>query len=141
MATDIIARGMAANAKKSVTELGNKIESEKWIGTRAEWEAVDKSTIKDGTIVYITDDEITILFNEDEIKKIATDVDNLSEVTTSLKAQVEYNTQRINDLENNSSKLSKSSISVGTAYAATYGAEVTPVVGTAAEYTESEGAE
>ena len=31
MATDIIARGMAANAKKSVTELGNKVESEKWI--------------------------------------------------------------------------------------------------------------
>lgn len=46
MATDIIARGMAANAKKSVTELGNQIESEKWIGTKAEWEAVDKSTIK-----------------------------------------------------------------------------------------------
>lgn len=136
MATDIIARGMAANAKKSVTELGNKIESEKWIGTKAEWEAADKSTIKDGTIVYITDDEITILFNEDEIKKIATDVDNLSEVTTSLKAQVEYNTQRINDLENNSSKLSKSSISVGTAYPAAYGTEVTPVVGTATEYTE-----
>ena len=42
MATDIIARGMAANAKKSVTALGNKIESEKWIGTKAEWEAVDK---------------------------------------------------------------------------------------------------
>lgn len=61
MATDIIARGMAANAKKSVTELGNKIESEKWIGTKAEWEAVDKSTIKDGTIVYITDDETVIL--------------------------------------------------------------------------------
>lgn len=136
MATDIIARGMAANAKKSVTELGNQIESEKWIGTKAEWEATDKSTIKDGTIVYITDDEITILFNEDEIKKIATDVDNLSEVTTSLKAQVEYNTQRINDLENSSSKLSKSSISVGTAYAAAYGVEVTPVVGTATEYTE-----
>ena len=35
MATDIIARGMAANAKKSVTELGNKVESEKWIGTKA----------------------------------------------------------------------------------------------------------
>lgn len=72
MATDIIARGMAANAKKSVTALGNKIESEKWIGTKAEWEAVDKSTIKDGTIVYITDDETVILavndLNQNKIK-------------------------------------------------------------------------
>ena len=64
MATDIIARGMAANAKKSVTELGNKVESEKWIGTKAEWEAVDKSTIKDGTIVYITDDKTVILYDK-----------------------------------------------------------------------------
>lgn len=74
MATDIIARGMAANAKKSVTELGNKIESEKWIGTKAEWEAVDKSTIKDGTIVYITDDETVILYDKAEMEKIATQV-------------------------------------------------------------------
>ena len=74
MATDIIARGMAANAKKSVTELGNKIESEKWIGTKAEWEAVDKSTIKDGTIVYITDDETVILYDKVEMEKIATQV-------------------------------------------------------------------
>ncbi|WP_419073065.1 hypothetical protein [Ruminococcus sp.] len=74
MATDIIARGMAANAKKSVTELGNKIESEKWIGTKAEWEAVDKSTIKDGTIVYITDDETVILYDKAEMEKIATKV-------------------------------------------------------------------
>lgn len=74
MATDIIARGMAANAKKSVTALGNKIESEKWIGTKAEWEAVDKSTIKDGTIVYITDDETVILYDKAEMEKIATQV-------------------------------------------------------------------
>lgn len=74
MATDIIARGMAANAKKSVTELGDKIESEKWIGTKAEWEAVDKSTIKDGTIVYITDDETVILYDKAEMEKIATQV-------------------------------------------------------------------
>lgn len=74
MATDIIARGMAANVKKSVTELGNKIESEKWIGTKAEWEAVDKSTIKDGTIVYITDDETVILYDKAEMEKIATKV-------------------------------------------------------------------
>lgn len=74
MATDIIARGMAANAKKSVTELGNKIESEKWIGTKAEWEAVDKSTIKDGTIVYITDDETVILYDKAEMEKIAAKV-------------------------------------------------------------------
>lgn len=74
MATDIIARGMAANAKKSVTELGNKIESEKWIGTKAEWEAVDKSTIKDGTIVYITDDETVILYDKVEMEKIAAQV-------------------------------------------------------------------
>lgn len=74
MATDIIARGMAANAKKSVTELGDKIESEKWIGTKAEWEAVDKSTIKDGTIVYITDDETVILYDKAEMEKIATKV-------------------------------------------------------------------
>ena len=71
MATDIIARGMAANAKKSVTELDNKIESEKWIGTKAEWEAVDKSTIKDGTIVYITDDKTVILYDKAEMEKIA----------------------------------------------------------------------
>ena len=74
MATDIIARGMAANAKKSVTELGNKIESEKWIGTKAEWEAVDKSTIKDETIVYITDDETVILYDKVEMEKIAAQV-------------------------------------------------------------------
>lgn len=75
MATDIIARGMAANAKKSVTELGNQIESEKWIGTKAEWEAVDKSTIKDGTIVYITDDKKTvILYDKAEMEKIAAQV-------------------------------------------------------------------
>lgn len=74
MATDIIARGMAINAKKSVTELGNKIESEKWIGTKAEWEAVDKSTIKDGTIVYITDDETVILYDKVEMEKIAAQV-------------------------------------------------------------------
>lgn len=74
MATDIIARGMAANAKKSVTELGNKVESEKWIGTKAEWEAVDKSTIKDGTIVYITDDETVILYDKAEMEKIAAQV-------------------------------------------------------------------
>lgn len=74
MATDIIARGMAANAKKSVTELDNKIESEKWIGTKAEWEAVDKSTIKDGTIVYITDDKTVILYDKAEMEKIAAKV-------------------------------------------------------------------
>lgn len=74
MATDIIARGMAANAKKSVTELGNKVESEKWIGTKAEWEAVDKSTIKDGTIVYITDDKTVFLYDKAEMEKIATQV-------------------------------------------------------------------
>lgn len=74
MATDIIARGMAANAKKSVTELGDKVESEKWIGTKAEWEAVDKSTIKDGTIVYITDDKTVILYDKAEMEKIATKV-------------------------------------------------------------------
>lgn len=74
MATDIIARGMAANAKKSVTELGDKIESEKWIGTKTEWEAVDKSTIKDGTIVYITDDETVILYDKAEMEKIAAKV-------------------------------------------------------------------
>ena len=74
MATDIIARGIAINAKKSVTELGNKIESEKWIGTKAEWEAVDKSTIKDGTIVYITDDETVILYDKVEMEKIAAQV-------------------------------------------------------------------
>lgn len=74
MATDIIARSMAANAKKSVTELGNKVESEKWIGTKAEWEAVDKSTIKDGTIVYITDDKTVILYDKAEMEKIAAQV-------------------------------------------------------------------
>lgn len=74
MATDIIARGMAANAKKSVTELGDKVESEKWIGSKAEWEAVDKSTIKDGTIVYITDDETVILYDKAEMEKITAQV-------------------------------------------------------------------
>ena len=89
MATDIIARGMAANAKKSVTELGNKIESEKWIGTKAEWEAVDKSTIKDGTIVYITDDETVILYDKAEMEKIAAKVatDRKAAETAAQKAQ------------------------------------------------------
>ena len=89
MATDIIARGMAANAKKSVTELGNKVESEKWIGTKAEWEAVDKSTIKDGTIVYITDDKTVILYDKAEMEKIATQVatDRKAAETAAQKAQ------------------------------------------------------
>ena len=89
MATDIIARGMAANAKKSVTELGNQIESEKWIGTKAEWEAVDKSTIKDGTIVYITDDKTVILYDKAEMEKIATKVaeDRTAAETAAQKAQ------------------------------------------------------
>lgn len=89
MATDIIARGMAANAKKSVTALGNKIESEKWIGTKAEWEAVDKSTIKDGTIVYITDDETVILYDKAEMEKIAAQVatDRKAAETAAQKAQ------------------------------------------------------
>lgn len=89
MATDIIARGMAANAKKSVTELGDKIESEKWIGTKAEWEAVDKSTIKDGTIVYITDDETVILYDKAEMEKIAAQVaaDRKAAETAAQKAQ------------------------------------------------------
>lgn len=89
MATDIIARGMAANAKKSVTELGNKVESEKWIGTKAEWEAVDKSTIKDGTIVYITDDKTVILYDKAEMEKIAAQVatDRKAAETAAQKAQ------------------------------------------------------
>lgn len=89
MATDIIARGMAANAKKSVTELGNKVESEKWIGTKAEWEAVDKSTIKDGTIVYITDDKTVILYDKAEMEKIAAKVatDRKAAETAAQKAQ------------------------------------------------------
>lgn len=89
MATDIIARGMAANAKKSVTELGDKVESEKWIGTKAEWEAVDKSTIKDGTIVYITDDKTVILYNKAEMEKIAAQVatDRKAAETAAQKAQ------------------------------------------------------
>ena len=89
MATDIIARGMAANAKKSVTALGNKIESEKWIGTKAEWEAVDKSTIKDGTIVYITDDKTVILYDNAEMEKIAAKVatDRKAAETAAQKAQ------------------------------------------------------
>lgn len=89
MATDIIARGMAANVKKSVTALGNKIESEKWIGTKAEWEAVDKSTIKDGTIVYITDDETVILYDKVEMEKIAAQVaeDRTAAETAAQKAQ------------------------------------------------------
>lgn len=89
MATDIIARGMAANAKKSVTELGDKVESEKWIGTKAEWEAVDKSTIKDGTIVYITDDKTVILYDKAEMEKIAAQVaaDRKAAETAAQKAQ------------------------------------------------------
>ena len=89
MATDIIARGMAANAKKSVTELDNKIESEKWIGTKAEWEAVDKSTIKDGTIVYITDDKTVILYDKAEMEKIAAKVaeDRIAAETAAQTAQ------------------------------------------------------
>lgn len=89
MATDIIARGMAANAKKSVTELGDKVESEKWIGTKAEWEAVDKSTIKDGTIVYITDDKTVILYDKAEMEKIAAKVatDRKAAETAAQKAQ------------------------------------------------------
>lgn len=89
MATDIIARGMAANAKKSVTELGNKVENEKWIGTKVEWEAVDKSTIKDGTIVYITDDETVILYDKAEMEKIAAQVatDRKAAETAAQKAQ------------------------------------------------------
>lgn len=44
------------------------------VGTKAEWEAVDKSTIKDGTIVYITDDKTVILYDKAEMEKIAAKV-------------------------------------------------------------------
>lgn len=123
MATDIIARGMAANAKKSVTELGNKVESEKWIGTKAEWEAVDKSTIKDGTIVYITDDKTVILYDKAEMEKIAAQVaedrtaaeiaaqtaqavaDSLPEDYTTAVGKIAENTAEINNTNSNVSQL------------------------------------
>ena len=123
MATDIIARGMAANAKKSVTELGNQIESEKWIGTKAEWEAVDKSTIKDGTIVYITDDKTVILYDKAEMEKIAAKVaedrtatetaaqtaqsiaDSLPEDYVTAVGKIAENTTEINNTNSNVSQL------------------------------------
>lgn len=125
MATDIIARGMAANAKKSVTELGNKIESEKWIGTKAEWEAVDKSTIKDGTIVYITDDKTVILYDKAEMEKIAAQVatdrkaaetaaqtaqavaDSLPDDYTTAVGKIAENTVEINNTNTEVSELKK----------------------------------
>lgn len=125
MATDIIARGMAANAKKSVTELDNKIESEKWIGTKAEWEAVDKSTIKDGTIVYITDDKTVILYDKAEMEKIAAQVaedrtatetaaqtaqavaDSLPEDYTTAVEKIAENTAEINNTNTEVSELKK----------------------------------
>ena len=58
-------------------------------GTKAEWEAVDKSTIKDGTIVYITDDKTVILYDKAEMEKIATKVaeDRTAAETAAQKAQ------------------------------------------------------
>lgn len=130
MATDIIARGMAANAKKSVTELGNKVESEKWIGTKAEWEAVDKSTIKDGTIVYITDDKTVILYDKAEMEKIAAQVaedrtaaetaaqtaqavaDSLPDDYTTAVEKIAENTAEINNTNTEVSELKEDLISL-----------------------------
>lgn len=61
------------------------------------------------------------------------EVSKLFEEIASLKTQVEYNTDKINELENSSNNID---IPVGTAYGWTEGAAVTAVVGTASKEVE-----
>lgn len=72
MATDIIARGMAAGAAKSVNQIREELKSKSdksWTGTKAEWEVLDKSTLENGQQINITDDAEPI-----EIQQIAVQV-------------------------------------------------------------------
>lgn len=48
-------------------------EVESWTGTKAEWEALDKSTLVDGQQINITDDEDTVLTNAD-VEKFTNDL-------------------------------------------------------------------
>lgn len=48
-------------------------EVESWTGTKAEWEALDKSTLVEGQQINITDDEETVLTNAD-IEKFTADL-------------------------------------------------------------------
>lgn len=48
-------------------------EVESWTGTKAEWEALDKSTLVDGQQINITDDEETVLTNAD-VEKFTADL-------------------------------------------------------------------
>lgn len=48
-------------------------EVESWTGTKAEWAALDKSTLVDGQQVNITDDEDTVLTNAD-VEKFTNDL-------------------------------------------------------------------
>lgn len=72
MATDIIARGMAAGAAKSVSQIREELKSKSdksWTGTKAEWETLDKSILENGQQINITDDAEPI-----EIQQIAAQV-------------------------------------------------------------------
>lgn len=76
MATDIIARGMAAGAAKSVNQIREELKSKSdksWTGTKAEWEVLDKSTLENGQQINITDDEETVLTNAD-VEKFTADL-------------------------------------------------------------------
>lgn len=48
-------------------------EVESWTGTKAEWEALDKSTLVNGQQINITDDEDTVLTNAD-VEKFTNDL-------------------------------------------------------------------
>lgn len=48
-------------------------EVESWTGTKAEWEALDKSTLVEGQQINITDDEETVLTNAD-VEKFTADL-------------------------------------------------------------------
>lgn len=72
MATDIIARGMAAGAVKSVSQIREELKSKSdksWTGTKAEWKTLDKSILENGQQINITDDAEPI-----EIQQIAAQV-------------------------------------------------------------------
>lgn len=63
-------------------------EVESWTGTKAEWEALDKSTLVDGQQINITDDEETVLTNAD-VEKFTADLNVAVEKAETAKTDCE----------------------------------------------------
>lgn len=63
-------------------------EVESWTGTKAEWEALDKSTLVDSQQINITDDEETVLTNAD-VEKFTADLNVAVEKAEAAKTDCE----------------------------------------------------